>query len=275
MENHGLFNIQAIIKMKTTKSILPALLISLTASTAAVAATPDVTVKQIGATFLEAPPGRDKNLTPFGTFGNQESVETHAVVIFKDRVIADIPVFSNDDSKITAMAILPNKTQTSLGPVKASSFRKVSEDGKKTLVSLSVSRLPDGGVSGVAFSGFVKLPVATSITRNSVPFQPKVGAKLDVGLGNSVISNIDSTSITLSGDDRLMGIAAVKIVKADGSTISGERGAYSRQGGTNGTTVSAQWRFTGPISAGKIEVSSYRDLTTIEVPINLIVAKPY
>jgi hypothetical protein len=39
--------------------------------------------------------------------------------------------------------------------------------------------------------------------------------------------------------------------------------------------VSAQWRFSGPISAGKIEVSSYRDLTTVEVPINLIVAKPY
>ncbi|KQZ34214.1 hypothetical protein ASD58_29040 [Duganella sp. Root1480D1] len=275
MEIHGLFYIWHISKKETMNYTLPALLLSLLSSTALAAGVPAVTVKQIGATFMEAPPGREKNLVPFATLGAQESVETHAVIIFQDRLIADIPAFGNDDSKITASAIVPNKPQVSLGTVKASSFRKVSEDGKKTLVSLSISRLPDGGVRGVSFNGYLKLPVATSIARTSVAFQPKVGAKIDVGLGNSVISNIDSTSITLSGDERLMGIAAMKILKADGSTIIAERGGYSRENRTDGTAVSAQWRFSGPISAGKLEVSSYRDLTTVEVPINLIVAKPY
>jgi hypothetical protein len=257
------------------KLVSSTLLLAILATAAVAAPVPAVTVKQIGATFMEAPPGREKNLVPFGTFGAQESVETHAVISFKDRLVADIPSFGSDDSKITATAILPNKTQVSMGTVKASSFRKVSEDGKKTLISLSISRLPDGGVSGVSFNGYIKLPVASSITRNTVAFQPKVGAKMDIGLGNSVISNVDSTSVTLSGDDRLMGIAGMKLIKADGSTLTAERGGYSRQGGTEGTAVSAQWRFSGPISAGKIEVSSYRDLTTVEVPINLIVAKPY
>ena len=255
--------------------ISPALLLALLSSTAVAAGVPDVTVKQIGASFMEAPPGREKSLVPFATLGAQESVETHAVIIFKDRVIADIPSFGSDDSKINATAIVPNKSQVSLGTVKASSFRKISEDGKKTLVSLSISRLPDGGVRGVAFNGHIKLAVATSISKTTIAFQPKVGTKVDVGLGNSVISNIDSTSITLSGDERLMGIAAMKILKTDGSTITAERGGYSREGRTDGTAVSAQWRFSGPIGAGKLEVSSYRDLTTVEVPINLIVAKPY
>lgn len=254
---------------------LPALLLSLLSSTALAAGVPAVTVKQIGASFMEAPPGREKNLVPFATLGAQESVETHAVIIFKDRLIADIPSFGSDDSKITATAILPNKSQVSMGTVKVSSFRKLSEDGKKTLVSLSISRLPDGGASGVTFTGYIKLPVATSIARTTVPFQLKVGTKVDVGLGNSVVSSIDSTSITLSGDERLMGIAGMKIIKADGSTITAERGGYSREGRVDGTAVSAQWRFSGPIGAGKLEVSSYRDLSTVEVPISLIVAKPY
>lgn len=257
------------------KFAAPAILLTLLSSQAIAAGVPAVTVKQIGAAFQEAPPGREKNLTPIGSFGNQESVETHAVIMFKDRVIADIPAFNNDDSKITATAILPNKTQVSMGPAKSSSFRKISEDGKKTLVSLSITRIPDGGLTGVSFNGVIKLPVATSIGRTSVAFQPKVGTKLDFGLGNATVSNVDVTSVTVSGDERLMGIASMKLVKADGTVLTGERGGYSREGRTEGVAVSAQWRFSGPIAAGKLEVSTYRDLTTVEVPINLIVAKPY
>jgi len=37
----------------------------------------------------------------------------------------------------------------------------------------------------------------------------------------------------------------------------------------------SEQRFSSPISAGKLDVSSFRDLTTVEVPIKLIVAKPY
>lgn len=206
------------------KSVLPALLLPLLLS-AAFAAPPSVSVKQIGATFLEAPPGREKNLTPIGTgsFGAQEYVETHVVVAFKDRIIADIPAFNADDTKVTVTAILPNKTQSAMGNARSSSFRKVSEDGKKTLVSLSINRLPDGGATGISFNGTIKLPVATSLARTTVVFQPKVGTKVDIGLGDSVVSNVDATSLTLSGDERLMGLAGIKLIKADGTTLTGER----------------------------------------------------
>lgn len=235
---------------------------------------PSFSVKQIGALFVEAPPGREKNLFPMGTFGSQEKVEAHAVISFVNRLIVDLPTFGND-SNVNAIAILPAKGQTPLGPASTSSFRKVSEDGKKTLISVSVSRLPDSGVSGVVFSGFLKLPVASAIKKVSAAFQAKAGHRLDVGLGNVVVSKIESDSLTMSGDDRLSAVAALRIVKPDGSVAIGERSAYSRQGGTEGTVTSVQWRFNAPIAPGKIEISVYQDLATLDVPINLVVTKPY
>ena len=249
-------------------------LLALFLSGSVAADSPAFSVKQIGALFLEAPPGREKALTPMGAFGSQEKVEAHAVIVFENRLIADIPTFG-DDSKVTATAILSNKASVSLGTASFSSFRKVSDDGKKTLISLSVSRLPDSSVSGVAFKGSIKLPVASSVKKASAVFLPKVGNRLDVGLGNVVISTIESDSLTLSGDEKLTRIAAVKIIKPDGSVIAGERSAFSKQGGTEGTVVTSQWRFNAPISSGKIEIATYHELATIEVPINLVIAKPY
>ena len=152
---------------------------------------------------------------------------------------------------------------------------KVSADGKKTLVSLSISRLPDGGVSGLVFDGVVKLPVALGIKSASASFQPKVGQRLDVGLGDITVANTETDSLTLSGDTRLGTVASLKIVKPDGSFAVGERAAYSRQGGTDRTVVTSQWRFNAPISAGKIEFSIYQELTTMDVPVRLVVTKPY
>lgn len=252
----------------------PALLLAAFLSGPVAADTPSFSVKQTGALFIEAPPGRDKNLLPMGSFGSQEKVEAHVVVAFANRLIAELPTFGND-SHVNATGILPGKGQTSLGPASVSSFRKVSEDGKKTLVSFSVSRLPDSGVSGVVFSGAVKLLVATAIKKTSTAFQPKEGQRLDVGLGPVVISKIESDALILSGDDRLSAVAALKIVKPDGSVVNGERSAYSRQGGTEGTVITAQWRFNAPMSSGKIEFAIYQDLATLDVPVNLVVTKPY
>jgi hypothetical protein len=252
----------------------PALLLALLLTGPVAADAPSFSVKQIGALFVEAPPGREKNLFPMGTFGSQEKVEAHAVISFGNRLIVDLPTFGND-SNVNAIAVLAAKGQTPLGPATASSFRKVSEDGKKTLVSFSVSRLPDSGVTGVVFSGSMKLPVASAIKKISAAFQPKAGHRLDVGLGNVVVSKIESDSLTMSGDDRLSAVAMVKILKSDGSVVTGERSAYARQGGTDGTVTSLQWRFNAPISAGKIEFSVYQDLATLDVPINLVVTKPY
>jgi hypothetical protein len=252
----------------------PALLLAALLSGQVSADSPSFSVKQTGALFIEAPPGRDKNLQPMGTFGSQEKVEAHAVIAFSNRLIADLPTFGND-SKVNATAVLPGKGQAALGQASVSSFRKLSEDGKKTLVSLSVSRLPDNGVSGVLFSGSVKLLVASAVKKTSAVFQPKEGQRLDVGLGNLIISKIESDSLIFSGDDRLSAVAALRLVKPDGSVVNGERSAFSRQGGTDGTAITSQWRFNAPISSGKIEFSIYQDLTTLDVPVNLMVTKPY
>lgn len=251
-----------------------ALLLTLLLSEAALADTPSFSVKQFGAQFVEAPPGRDSNLVPMGSFGSQEKVETHAVVAFDNRLIVDMPTFG-DESKVTAVAILSNKAQAPIGTANVSNFRKLSADGKKTTYSFSVTRLPDSGIAGVVFSGQLKVLVASAIRKSNASFQPKVGQKLDLGLGNVVVSNVEPSSLTLSGDDRVNAIAGIRIIKPDGSAVAGERGAYSRRGGTEGTVIASQWQFGAPISAGKIEVSVYQDLTSVQVPINLVVTKPY
>ncbi len=256
--------------MKACLALAAALLLS----GAAVADTPSFSVKQFGAQFIEAPPGRDNNLLPMGSLGAQEKVETHAVVAFDNRLIVDLPSFG-DDAKVTATAILANKTQAPLGAASVAGFRKLSADGRKTTYSFSVTRLPDGGVAGVVFSGQVRVMVASAVKKTSVPFQPKVGQKLELGLSNVVVANVDAGSVTLSGDDRVSAIAAVRLVKPDGSAVAGERGAYSRRGGTDGSTVAVQWQFAAPVSAGKLEVSVYQDLGAVQVPVNLVVTKPY
>ena len=39
-------------------------------------------VKLLGVTFIEAPPGKDKNLVPFATSGDLEKVEVNAMGLF-------------------------------------------------------------------------------------------------------------------------------------------------------------------------------------------------
>lgn len=249
-------------------------LLPLLHATAVHAQAPAYKVKQIGATFLEAPPGRDKNLVPFGSFGSQEKVETHAVVEFSNRIVADVPTFQSD-AKVVASAIGSDKSVANLGTAEGSSFRKISEDRKKTLISMSVARLPDQKIAGVRFSGTVKFHVAKSESRASVKFEPKLGAKVVVGADSMTVSKIDGSVLTFAGGDWLKRIAAVKLVKADGGVLTATRTATGTVGGTDGIRVDMQWQFSGPLVAGKLELTLLDGLEAIDVPIDLIVAKPY
>jgi hypothetical protein len=235
---------------------------------------PSVTIKVTGATFLEAPPSRDKNLVPFGSFNEQEKVEVHAVLSFKDRIIADAPFFSGSDSSVKATATLLDKTSADLGSAKTSSFRKTSEDRKYSLISFSVSRLPDKPVSSVTFVGAVKVSVAKRMAQKVANFEPKVGAKVELGLGETTITAVEANSFTLSGGDQLGQVAELKLIKPDGTKVKGERGSYGRRGGER-VLVTMDWNFGSPISAGKLEATLFEGLETIEVPVKLGVAKPY
>ncbi|WP_162061449.1 hypothetical protein [Undibacterium sp. KW1] len=243
-------------------------------NTSAYAEQAAVSVKQIGASFLEAPPGREKNLVPMGSMNAQEKVETHLIATFKNRLITDMPFFSND-SKVSAIAILSDKSTVELGPAEVSSFRKVSEDRKKTLISVSVSRLPDKPVAGIRFSGSVKVQVAISEVRKTAKFEAKVGSRPELGIGQISVAVLDANSFTLSGGEALERISAIKITKADGSTLTGQRGALSRQGETDGVRVQTQWTFPGPVSSGKLDITMYDALETVDVPVSVVVAKPY
>jgi len=223
---------------------------------------------------MEAPPGRDKNLVPMGNFGKQEKVEVYAVATFTNKLIIANPLIRLD-SKVKAAAVLADKTSMELGSAEVSPFPKVTDDGRRTLLSISVSRLPDKPVATITFSGFVRLQVANGISRKTSSFEPKVGSRIDIGLGRIAVAMVEANSVTFTGGDQLDRIAGLKISKPDGTTITGERGGYSRMGGTDGTVVQAQWSFSAPISAGKIEASVYDGLETVDVPIKLTIAKPY
>jgi hypothetical protein len=252
----------------------PILGLALFYATTVSAQQPPVTIKVTGATFLEAPPSRDKNLVPFGSFNEMEKVEVHAVLSFKDRIIADAPFFPSGDSSVKATATLLDKTSADLGSAKSSSFRKTSEDRKYSLISFSVSRLPDKPASSVMFAGTVKVSVAKRMRQKVANFEPKVGAKIELGLGETTITAVEANSFTLSGGDQLGQVAELKFIKLDGTKVKGERGSYGRRGGER-VLVTMDWSFGSPISAGKLEATLFEGLETIEVPVKLSVAKPY
>lgn len=233
-----------------------------------------VSVKQMGATFLEVPPGRDVALAPIASVTAQPRIETHVIATFGNRVVTDVPVWG-PDSKVNAIAVLVNKKYSPIGPAQVGAFRRVSEDRTRTLFSISVTRLPDKPVSGVQFVGTVRVNVARRVARKSLKFTPKVGARLDLGLGIVKIGAADASSITLGGGERLGWIASMKLTKADGRVVTGQRGAYARRGGGAGAAVQSHWDFTGPIGPGKLDVTVYEAVEAVNVPVDLIVAKPY
>lgn len=75
-------------------------------------------------------------------------------------------------------------------------------------------------------------------------------------LGNGIVKTvasetIEANSITVSGGDQLNQVAAIKIIKTDGTILVGERGAYARRGDTDGAQVDVQYSFNGPRYRGQ------------------------
>ena len=239
----------------------------------AAAEAPVFAITQIGAAYFEPPPGRDKKLVPFG--GEMEKVETSFVVAFKNRIVADIPLFSSE-SKVVATALIKGKPSVSLGTASSSrGFAKISADGRKVTLVVSINRLLDQAISGVGFSGTTKIFVATGESMKAVTMSPKSGEKLEFGLGKIVLGETDANSITFTGGYQLLSLSGVKFVRPDGSKVNAERGAVSVVGATQGSKVEMQWRFQAAVGAGRYEISVYDNLAEIDVPIDLVVAKPF
>ncbi len=77
-----------------------ALALSIAAST--YGQTPQIEIKIIGVSYLEAPPGRDKNLAAFGTFSSMEKVEVHAVASSKNAFFPENASFLEKGTSLPA-----------------------------------------------------------------------------------------------------------------------------------------------------------------------------
>jgi hypothetical protein len=233
---------------------------------AAFAQAPSFTVKQIGASFAEPPPGRDKALAPMA----MEKVETTIVIDFKNRLVADVPSFGGDTG-VAVTALLASGGSFDLGRADIGAFKRVSEDKRKVALTLSIGRLPDQPIKGVHFAGHAKVAVASGSKTKALDFKPQVGAALDAGFGTVTLSALDSSTLSLDGGDGLNRLHGLTLVRADGSVATAERAGWSQIG----AKISSQWRFQGPVTAGRLEFLYYDNLETLSVPVDLLVAKPY
>ena len=241
----------------------------LVASLASAAYGQATTVKVIGATFVEAPPGRDKNLVPFAAGFGQEKVEVYAIISSKDRLFVDLQGMSREQS-VTATGMLANKTMSQLGSAEIGGFAKVSADKRHMAITLSVTRLPDSVPLVVIFAGTVNVRVARGQSQKTVNFVPKVGTAVDFGIGDVKISSVDATSVTLAGGSGIERIAAMKFVSADGRATPAERSSYGRSNDRYEITYKLP-----SAAAGKLEATLHDGLETISVPIQITATRPY
>lgn len=234
-------------------------------------ATGDIEVGIMGVTFLQAPPGRDKNLTAFGTFDTQEKVEVNAHLTSKSRIFVEgaDSVFEQGDVKVTAF--FPDKSSQSFGFANAAGFPKFSTNGKTRTINISIKRLPDRVVSGFLFVGTVPLTLAKSTKKFETAFDPnKPGA---FNLGGALVSSFvhDAQKLELKGDSSLVRIKQIALKTPNGVVVNGERRGNSRMN----NEYSQTWNFSVPVTKGQLQAEIYESLETINHPIKLTIGRPW
>jgi hypothetical protein len=257
--------------MKFRSQYLPvSLLLAVNFLSASVVYAQSSTVKVIGATFLEAPPGRDKNLTPFSAGSSQEKVEVNAVVSVKDRMMIDIRGMGSDQS-VTATGMLANKTIVPLGSADVGSFPKLSADKKFMSLTLSVARLPDTSPVAVSFVGNVNARVARGLVAKQSAFSIKPESPVDFGIGEVKVEKVEGSVISLRGGPGMERISAIKYISKDGKAHEGERTSWSRMGDRH----SVSYKFGVPVTESKLEAALFDGLESVAIPVNITITRPY
>lgn len=234
------------------------------------AQTPDISIKVIGVSYLEAPPNRDKNLVLFGAGSSMEMIEAHAVATSSTRLFVEMPSpFEKYD--ITATAILSDKKRLPLGSVDLGRFPKLSNDAKSRSITLKVNRLPDQPILGVIFEGTLPVQMAKGLLKTSYKFEPRAGASFALGDIKGAISKIDGQIMTLAGDTSLTRLRSLTIRQADGRIIAAERYGYSMMN----SAVEIGWKFSSTPVAGTLEAEVYQAIDVIQLPIQFVVGKPF
>ena len=228
------------------------------------------TLKIIGATFIDAPPGRDKKLVPFAAGPSQEKAEVHAVLSVSKGLLVDMAGLSRDQA-VSATGMHDNKSTITLGSVDVSSFPRVSADGKSMLISLSVSRLSDKPVAAINFAGTLKVRMASSTSTKSGKFTAKSGTLLDLGLGEIKVAKLDGNTVVIEGGSALERISALKFISADGKANAGENVGSGRMN----ERFELTYRFPVSLTDGRIEAAMYEGLETTDIPVRLTITRPY
>jgi hypothetical protein len=232
--------------------------------------TSDISIKVIGVSYFEAPPNRDKNLALFGAGSSMEMLEVHAVATSANRLFVEI-ASPFEKYNITATAILADKTRLPLGSVDLGRFPKLSNDAKSRSITLKVNRLPDQPVLGVMFEGTLPVQVSKGLLKVSSKFEPRAGASFALGDIKGVMSKIDGQIITLAGDIGLTRLRSLAIKQADGRIIAAERHGYSMMN----SAVELGWKFSAPPVAGTLEAEIYQAIDVVQLPIQLVIGKPF
>lgn len=237
---------------------------------AATAQTSDVTVKVIGASYIEAPPNRDKNLAVFGVGSSLEKVEVHAVAISANKHFGDT-LTAFQKSEVSVTAILPNKSMLPLGAAEVGSFPKISADAKSRTVSFSISRLPDQPIVGLIFEGALSTQLSKGFTKSSSRFEPRVGSSISLGDVKLSLVKVEGATISFKGDGSLSRIRHISLRQADGRVIAAER--VGRM--TINTEETHDWKFSSTVAPGTLDAEMYQHMEIVNIPIRVVVGRPF
>lgn len=230
-----------------------------------------IEVKILGVTFIEAPPGRDKNLVPFAATGDMEKVEVNAIATARSGMFTQWTnsFFDKGDVRVTAM--FPDKTTQSLGQADIGGFPKFSTDARSRSFSLALNRLPDKAVTGLIFEGTVPLSVAKRTQSAAQAFDPDRPGPIKLGTVEIKQFKLEGKSIQIAGNDSLLRIKSLSFKPANGSLVRAERGGWSRMNNEHQQT----WNFDSALSRGELQAELYEGMETVRQPIRFVVGRPW
>lgn len=258
--------------MTPAKRTLPLITaLALLTSSPLVHARDDIQLKVVGVTFIEAPPGRDKNLVPFSLSGGMEKVEVSAIATARSGQFTEWTNTFFDKGDVRVTAVFADKTTQSLGQAELGSFPKFSADARARSFSLTVNRLPDRSVTGVIFEGTVPLSTAKNTTRATQAFDPSRPGPIKLGSAEIKQFKMDGTSVQFQGNDTLMRIKSLSFKPASGAVVKAERGGWGRMN----DEYSQTWKFDAALSRGELQAELYEGMETVRQPVRFVVGRPW
>lgn len=230
-----------------------------------------IDVKVLGVTFIEAPPGRDKNLVPFAATGDMEKVEVNAIATARAGLFTQWSSSLFDKGDVRVTAVFPDKTTQSLGQAEIGSFPKFSADGRSRSFSLALNRLPDKAVTGLIFEGTVPLSVAKRTGKAAQAFDP--GRPGPIKLGDVTLQQfkVDGKSVQFQGNDALLRIKTLSIKLASGQIVHAERGSWGRMNNEHQQT----WNFEATPARGELQAELYEGMETVRQPVRFAIGRPW